>query len=133
MIENEQLPDWLVEMREQQLGEQSPGEENPRQLADQAGGVRERQDPMSRAERAREEEDMPDQPDQIEQDVLEDLREQMIQAEEELEEERKSSLIHALSGLKPAQRLMLAILLFLNVALCGCMGLVMTGRVVLPF
>ncbi len=37
-----------------------------------------------------------------------------------------------IGALSPLQRFMLALLLFLNVALLGCMCLVMTGRVV-PF
>ena len=63
--------------------------------------------------------------------MVEDLREQMIQ-EEELELEEQESSREFLS-LQPWQRLVLAVLLFLNVALCGCMGLVMMGRVLPPF
>jgi len=65
--------------------------------------------------------------------MVEELREQMIRAEEELEGEEKAHPAQFLLGLASWQRLILAILLFLNVALCGCMALVMTGRVVLPF
>ena len=65
--------------------------------------------------------------------MLENLREQMIQAEEEFEQERKSSPAQFVLDMAPWQRLVLAVLLFLNVALCGCMGLVMAGRVALPF
>lgn len=64
-------------------------------------------------------------------DMVEDLREQMIQVEEELEAEGKAA--RPFLNLKPWQRLLLAVLLFLDVGLCGCMALVMTGRVVLPF
>jgi len=63
--------------------------------------------------------------------MVEDLREQMIQ-EEELELEEQESPREFLS-LQPWQRLVLAVLLLLNVALCGCMGLVMMGRVLPPF
>ncbi len=66
-------------------------------------------------------------------DMLEDLREQMIQAEEALEAEARAPFVQSLMSLKPWQRLVLAILLFLNVAVCGCMALVVTGRVVLSF
>jgi hypothetical protein len=69
-------------------------------------------------------------------DVLDDLREQMLQAEEDLEyeDDRTSfAFTQSIMELKPAQRLLLSILLFLNVALCGCMALIMVGRVELPF
>jgi hypothetical protein len=66
-------------------------------------------------------------------DMVGDLREQVIQAEETFEAERKAHLAQSFLGLAPRQRLVLAVLLFLNVALCGCMALVMTGRVMLPF
>jgi hypothetical protein len=66
-------------------------------------------------------------------DMVGDLREQVIQAEDAFEAERKARLAESFLGLEPWQRLVLAVLLFLNVAMCGCMALVMTGRVVLPF
>lgn len=63
--------------------------------------------------------------------MVEDLREQMVQEEEqELEEERGGQRF---LNLRPWQRLILAMLLFFDVALCGCMGLVMMGRVLPPF
>ncbi len=63
--------------------------------------------------------------------MVEELREQMVQDEDlELEEE---SLTQEFLNLKPWQRLILALLLFFDVALCGCMGLVMMGRVLPPF
>ncbi len=65
--------------------------------------------------------------------MVEELREQMIQAEEELADKENAHPAQFLLDLEPWQRLMLAVLLFLNVALCGCMALVMTGRVALPF
>ncbi len=64
--------------------------------------------------------------------MVEELREQMIQTGEEFEDEEETPT-RLLLGLEPGQRLVLAILLFLNVALCGCMALVMLGRLVLPF
>lgn len=64
--------------------------------------------------------------------MVEELREQMIQTGEEFEDEEETPT-RLLLGLEPRQRLVLAILLFLNVALCGCMALVMLGRLVLPF
>jgi hypothetical protein len=68
------------------------------------------------------------------QDMVEGLREQIIQAqEEEPGVEEKGPLARLFLNMEPWQRLVLAVLLFLNVALCGCMALVMVGRVMLPF
>ena len=65
-------------------------------------------------------------------DMVEDLRERMIQDEEELDVGEKAPLTRLFLNLEPWQRLLLAVLLFLNVALCGCMALVMAGRVMFP-
>ena len=61
--------------------------------------------------------------------MVEDLREQMIQDEEAEFEEEDEKFTQVFLGLQPRQRLILAVLLFFDVALCGCMGLVMIGRV----
>jgi len=66
-------------------------------------------------------------------DMVEDLREQMLQAEEERGAKEQAPIVRVFTNLAPAQRLLLAVLLFLDVALCGCMALVMFGRVGLPF
>jgi hypothetical protein len=66
-------------------------------------------------------------------DMVEDLREQMLQAEEERGAKEQAPIVRVFMSLAPAQRLLLAVLLFLDVALCGCMALVMFGRVGLPF
>jgi hypothetical protein len=67
--------------------------------------------------------------------MIEDLREQAIQADDVYEQEEKGRFaqFQFLLDLKPQQRLVLAILLFLNTALCGCMVLVMMGRVMPSF
>jgi len=65
--------------------------------------------------------------------MVEDLREQMIQDEEAGFEEEDEGAAQVLLGLQPRQRLILAVLLFFDVALCGCMGLVMIGRVLPTF
>ncbi len=62
--------------------------------------------------------------------MAEDWRQQII--EEDAYPEREGGLFQRLRGLSPSQRLVLAVLLFLDVALCGCMGLVMIGRVLPP-
>ena len=105
--EDQQMPAWLAGLREQQQREQ-PQKEQPRAVEDL-------QVPLDQA------------------DMVEGLREQMIQAEGTLEHEEKPPLTRLFSNLKPGQRLILAVLLFLDVALCGCMALVMAGRVGLPF
>lgn len=64
--------------------------------------------------------------------VVEDLREQMIREDEEREVEEEG-IAQRLLDLEPWQRLVLASLLFFDVALCGCMGLVMIGRIFPPF
>lgn len=66
-------------------------------------------------------------------DMLEGLREQMVQQEEEIEPRKKAGLVSAVLNLRPWQRFVLVVLLFLDVAICGCMALVMLGRVMLPF
>ncbi|MGD2164679.1 MAG: hypothetical protein PVH50_04025 [Anaerolineae bacterium] len=66
--------------------------------------------------------------------MVEDLRERMIEEEDiEVEEPVQEGFVHELRKLQPRQRLILAVLLFFDVALCGCMGLVMMGRVLPPF
>lgn len=63
---------------------------------------------------------------------IEDLREMV--PEEEIEAEESGIRFPSfLLELESWQRLVLAVLLFLNVALCGCLALVMAGRVMPPF
>ena len=139
MVENEELPAWLQEMRQQQLGDQSQEagpftEEQPNEI-DQAGLVDTLQTEMMRAEEQMVQSVEPVQTEEAvpPSDLLDDLREQML-AEEDLEPyEEKTSYAQAILDLKPPQRLLLAILLFFNIALCGCMMLIMLGRVELPF
>ena len=68
--------------------------------------------------------------------MVEELREQIVEEGEDLEYVEENPLKRAVSLFKdlvPWQRLVLALLVFLNVALCGCMLLVMTGRIFPPF
>jgi hypothetical protein len=145
IVENEELPSWLIELRDQQIQEQTERDAQP---------FVEKEAPPTQVERPSLEADLRAQMAQAEQrmaqaaaeappeepeepaDMLGSLREQMILAaeEEEFEEKarRKSSFAHGIMSLAPTQRLILATLLFLNVAVCGCMGLVMLGRVSLP-
>jgi len=137
----EELPDWLAEMRDQQLSQQLDEEPGPHEQAieDVADSPESQVDPFQeRPSWSRIFQEQPEQEDILEEqpgtgDILDDLREQMALAEEEFEQEEGSSLTRAFSGLRPWQRFVLAVLLFLDVALCGCMALVMAGRVGLPF
>ena len=65
--------------------------------------------------------------------ALQDLRDQILQEDDGFEEVQRPSGTSILSTLEPWQRLVLSIMLFLDVALCGCMALVAAGRVRLPF
>ena len=116
-MEDQGPPAWLTSLREQQQREEPPMAEDRRAPLDQADAV---EPPWGQADQA---------------DVMEDLREQMIEAGEAIDYdyEEKPPLARFFLNLKPWQRLTLAVLLFLNAALCGCMALVMAGRVMLPF
>lgn len=125
MWENQQEPDWLASLRRQQ-GQPPRAEDAWGQIdqADEGEDLRE-QDPGDEVTSLRE---------PIRRaDVMEDLREHMIQAEEELEYEERPRMPLFLPNLRPWQRFILAVLLFMNVALCGCMALIVTGRVMPPF
>ena len=147
IVENEQLPAWLVELRDQQIQEQSEPlppppvvEEAPVEMAPASVAedmrlqmIRE-QEEMARAEAQvpfveGEDQAEPASPT----DLLDDLREQMILEEDVFQDEAKTSSVQSLTSLQPAQRLLLAVLLFMNVAVCACMILIMAGRVELPF
>jgi len=131
----EELPDWLAEMRDQQLDQQLE-EEMPLPSEQVFGDVEENlEEPADLMGLFQDQPDQTDEPLSQEtgtEDVLDGLREQMALAEEEFGQEEESPLARAFSVLQPQQRLVLAVLLFLDVALCGCMALVMAGRV-MPF
>ncbi len=67
--------------------------------------------------------------------MVDSLREQFFSEEDDLEydEVEEEETGPPFLGLEPWQRFVLSIMLFLNVALCGMMGLVMMGRVVFHF
>ena len=157
MVENGELPEWLTELRDQQLGRQLQEEspfasepqeqadlpswiDDPQEPADQPGWVEDTQAPVTQASARDSSQGMEEQVVEPEQarrtDMLDDLREQMMLAEEEYEPEPKTSFaqrFQTVLDLEPSQRLLLAVLLFLNVTVCGCMALIMAGRVTLPF
>jgi len=129
MLEEGQIPDWLKSLRDEQMDEGTPVSQ-PRQPQPQPQPQPPLQ-PQPQASPAGPVEDLPSHLDQP--DVMEDLREQMIQAEEAYERAERPPLLQFFLNLEPWKRLILAVLLFLDVALCGCMSLVMAGRVMLPF
>ena len=65
--------------------------------------------------------------------MIEELRDKIIEAEDELVFDDKPSLGRTLRKLRPWQRFVLAVLLLLNVAFCGLLGLIMLQRIPLPF
>lgn len=142
MGEEQQEPAWLVRLRRQPPqpeAEQPPVVEGRPAPADQAGTAEDQQGPAWLADlREQQQQEPPRAAEDLriplgQADMVEGLREQMIQTQGTLEYEEKPSLIRVFSSLRPAQRLILAIFLFLDVALCGCMALAMAGRVMLPF
>jgi hypothetical protein len=66
--------------------------------------------------------------------MFDDMRGQMIQEDEPLElEEERHPIVQMMEKIEPWQRLVLAGLIFLDVAVCGIIVLVVTGRIALPF
>ncbi len=107
MPANDELPDWLRELRDQQVGSDfEPGDQTV--PAEPAA-------PPPEAAPAPSEMDL--------------LREKAT-AEPPVEEppERRVPII---SDLSPFQRFVLALLLFLNVSLLGCMFLIVLGKIAL--
>jgi len=142
---SEELPDWLAEMRDQQLGEElreTPIEE-PAPREQVAGDILENLDGPAEqvgeldqtgqegvwkgVEAEAEQEDV--ETEASESDVLEGLREQMAQIDDEFEYDDRHPLVRTFADLDAWQRFLLALLLFLNVGVCGCLALVMTGRI----
>jgi hypothetical protein len=124
MAQDGQEPAWLTSLREQKQRQQPP--------APQGQGLQDQGLPSWGPQIGQE--DVVEGPAEPAgpADVMEDLREHMIQAET-LDLDERSPLVRVFLNLEPWQRLILAVFLFLDVALCGCMALVMAGRVALPF
>jgi hypothetical protein len=120
MAEEQPLPDWLSELKDQQP-EQQPQEEPHLELGE---GPQENTFESLIAS-------MQDQPPPP--DMVGDLREQMILPEDEFDYEERPSSAGLLPGMKPWQGFILALLLFVNVAVLGCLALLVTGRIMLPF
>jgi hypothetical protein len=68
-------------------------------------------------------------------DMVGDLRDQIILSDDDLDDYSQPSfkLPSPIPGLTPPQSLVIALLFFATVALCGCMLLFMTQRMVPPW
>jgi hypothetical protein len=111
------IPDWLKEL------EPAPPEETE-------------PEPYEPESPEAPEEDMGpafDEPEEERDTLVDDLREQAV-ADEEFEEpdQPTGGIASVFLGLTSTQRFILALLLFLDIALLGCMCLIMTGRIA-PF
>jgi len=129
MAQDGQEPAWLTTLREQKQRQQPPA---PQGQGLPGQGLQDQGLPSWESQLGQE--DVVEGPAEPAgpADVMEDLREHMIQAET-LDLDERSPLVRVFLNLEPWQRLILAVFLFLDVALCGCMALVMAGRVGLPF
>ena len=128
---SDEIPDWLAEMRDQQFEDvpneeltEEPTVEPPQLRIDDAG--------------------FPETPESPEPqfDMVGDLREQIGEPEQDLDYRERSPIVQMLMEqefvrflmrLQPWQRFVLAFALFMDVALCGCMALLITQKVWLPF
>jgi hypothetical protein len=95
-------PDWLADLRKQQLGAQPEPQAASPSLPESPQGPA------------------------IRPDLLGNLREQIELSDEEA---RPRSSVGGLASLKPYQRFVLALLLFFEAAICGCLLLLLTERV----
>ena len=148
-MEEGQLPDWLAELRDQQLSGEGPAEPSPLDGGDSLDWLRDVGDPpeTSMEQTQVSESPWPETPpvesvddtveapaaaaEELEEpDLLSDLREQVIQSTGELPEYQEPSLLDRVFPFPPHQRLVLAILLCANVGLLGCMLLVASGRLI---
>jgi hypothetical protein len=124
MAEDQSLPDWLVDI-EEPPPEGEPLEEVPQPVVDR--WVEDSGDEAAQPEAAQPE---VVQPEVVQPDVVGDLREYIAPEEPDYAKPTRTGVF---PGMKPWQGLVLALLLFADVLVCGCMALVMLGRVKLPF
>jgi len=108
MAENENLPDWLRQLRDQQMG---PAPSQPAEpVAEPAGEGA----PVTQAGGASE---------------FDALRERA--SAEPVVEEEPPRVIPIVSDLSPFQRFVLALMVFLNVSVLGCLALMVLGKITL--
>ena len=116
MATEDNLPDWLRQLRDQQMGsaEAQPAEPEP--------------EPLELAEPAAPEAPVePEAQPASNADGFGDLR-QKASIEPPVEERPKVN-IPIVSQLKPVQRFVLALMLFLNVGVLGCLFLMVAGKI----
>jgi hypothetical protein len=134
--EQEQLPDWLLSMRGEKLDEPPvqqpdvelpPLESPPLQDERDTSSVESLFKPLAEEPEAVEEQvEQPESADMV------DLLRDMVQPEEGYDEygyKEESTVSGVIPGMKPWQALVLAVLFFADVAVCGCMALAMLGRI----
>ena len=109
MAENENLPDWLKQLRDQQMGPAPSQPDEP--VAEPAGEGA----PVTSAVGGANEFDA--------------LRERA--SAEPMEEEEPPRVIPIISDLSPFQRFVLALMVFLNVSMLGCLALMVLGKITL--
>ena len=118
MADEGQLPDWLASMRGEQFEEEPPAES----LEDiPEPFIMEAEDQLGTADDLQSLFEPPD--------MVDDLREQVTQSYQEEEETTRTPVAGVLPGMRPWQGLVLAVLFFLDVAVCGAMILAMAGRI----
>ena len=106
MAENENLPDWLKQLRDQQIG--APPPEEPVAEAEEAGGEAAPQAAPTT-------------------DGFDGLREKASVEAPIVEPPERH--IPVISDLSPFQRFVLALMLFLNVSVLGCLFLMVAGKI----
>jgi hypothetical protein len=125
MPPGDNLPDWLKELRDQQLGMSTPsaGQTEPPASAPafQDEGGSEPTEPVDEGE----------QPTQVVRhvDEFEALRERA--SAEPIIDEPPPRTLPVISQLSPFQRFVLALMLFLNVSVLGCLFLMVAGKIAL--
>lgn len=107
-MEEHQTPDWLAS-----LNPQPEEDEEARDEGEKRGMVNRLIDSIRGRGRT---------------DVVEDLREQIV-PDEELRARTRRAPGRRFLNLKPQQLFVLSVLLFLEVAVCGVMALLFTGRI----
>ena len=113
MATEDNLPSWLRQLRDQQMGgtSEQPAEPEPEPV-----------EPAPPAEPG-----APEAQQKSGDDVYGDLR-QKASFESPVEERRQVKL-PIVSQLKPVQRFVLALMLFLNVSVLGCLFLMVAGKI----
>ena len=109
MAENENLPDWLKQLRDQQMGPAPSELDEP--LAEPAV------------------EGAPVTPAAGGANEFDALRERA--SAEPVEEKEPPRVIPIISDLSPFQRFVLALMVFLNVSMLGCLALMVLGKITL--